>query len=361
MVVSTLPSTLLPLTPSSLPLQNLFSHLWSAFDARLLSTHSLGGQTSAFQAFVQSAVDVTQLLVERTWAVEKETAEWLVKDQLGGRVWGEAVILLGAKGGRRGAAPVETEARILAQSAAKLGRIAPELLGLLMGEVEHTTLAAAFPETGAGAFLPRALPALTELRDAAPGAVDGTIRKLADGCVERLFQLENARAYADALTAILQSRPDLFPADRVAALAQGLQAHTAELADALPPPDVAKLFAAVADVAGPEKEPLLASLSAYTETEDVPRGKRFALVNALASVDGLLGAGSLDKLASEAVRSALDSDDGAAIAIASSALKSEGEFAATDRANFQTGSRPRCGKTSSTAYARWYPTLSTLY
>jgi hypothetical protein len=43
-VISTIPDTLLPLqSPPSLPLQNLFSNLWSAVDARLLSTHSLPG------------------------------------------------------------------------------------------------------------------------------------------------------------------------------------------------------------------------------------------------------------------------------------------------------------------------------
>lgn len=324
-IVSTLPPALLPLNASSLPLQNLFSHLWSPVDARLLSTHSLGNQPSAFQSFLQSAADVTQLLIDRTHASEKETAAWLVKDQLADRVWSEGVIVLGAKGGRRGTTPVETEAKIFTQTAGKTGKAAPELLPPLLAEVERLTLAACFPGTGTSAFLPRALPALTELRAVAPEAVDATIRKIAEGCTERLFQLENAPVYAETLTTILQKRKDLFPADQVSALSQGLQAHTAELVEALQPNDVAALFAAVADVAGPEKDALLSSLKGYAESEEVPREKRFALTSAIVTAGGLLDAGSMDQRAQEASRAALESDDPTAISITASAVTSDGK------------------------------------
>lgn len=329
-IVSTLPPTLLPLNSSSLPLQNLFSHLWSPVDARLLSTHSLGTQPSAFQSFLQSAADVTQLLIDRTHASEKETAEWLVKTQLGDRVWGEGVITLGAKGGRRGTTPAETEAKIFSQTAGKTARASSELLPPLMAEVERLTMSACFPETGTGAFLSRALPALSELRDVAPEAVDSIIRKIAEACTERLFQLDNAPVYAEALTNILQRRADLFPAEQVAALSQGLQAHTAELVEALQPNDVARLFAAVAQVAGPEKDALLSSLKNYAESEDVAREKRFALTSAIVTAGGLLDAGSMDQRAQEASRAALESDDSTAISITASAVTSDGELRLVD-------------------------------
>lgn len=125
-IVSTLPDELLPLEggPSE-PLQSFLTHLWSPMDARLLSTHSLPNQQSAFQAFFQDAVDCTVFLLGKAMRRQdgQGTAEWLVQEQLVGRAWGEGVLDMGAKGGKRrgqDTAP-EFEADVFGKA---LGRIA---------------------------------------------------------------------------------------------------------------------------------------------------------------------------------------------------------------------------------------------
>ncbi|GMK59535.1 hypothetical protein CspeluHIS016_0801410 [Cutaneotrichosporon spelunceum] len=323
-IVSTVPTALLPLSsPPSLALQNLFSHLWSPADARLLSTHSLGGQPSALQAFLQSTADIATYLFEKTG---DETQAWLVKDQLGTRLWGEGVVDMGGKGGRRGAPPVETEAKIAAKAVSKVLDIAPNSLSAFMEEVERSTLDRSFDEKHA--FLARALPALTCLREAGPSVhqpIDEIIVKLADGCTERLFEVNDAApALAEVLVAILRARKDLFPPERVHVLSQGLQAHLRELVGALSPALVAKLFDAVATAASAgEKEALLTTLWDFV-TSDREQGPRFALVTGiLGNGPGLVGAQRLDAIAREAVRVALSSDDAAAISIASQAVVSD--------------------------------------
>ncbi|BEI93821.1 uncharacterized protein CcaverHIS019_0602800 [Cutaneotrichosporon cavernicola] len=323
-IVSTVPAVLLPLSsPPSLALLNLFSHLWSPADARLLSTHGLGGQPSAFQAFLQSTADIAAYLLEKT---TDETQAWLVKDQLGTRIWGEGVVDMGGKGGRRGAPPVETEAKIAAKAIGKVVEIAPNSLPAFMEEVERTTLGTCFDEKHA--FLARALPALTLLREAGPSvhqSIDEIIVKLADGCTERLFEVDDAApGLAEALVAILKRRPDLFPSERVHILSQGLQAHLNELVGALSPALIAKLFDAVVAVASAdEKDALLSALWGFV-TSDGEQGQRFALATGiLGDGPGLIGAQRLDAIAREAVRAALTSDDAAAVSIASQAVVSD--------------------------------------
>jgi hypothetical protein len=327
-VISTLPPTLLPLSsPLSLPLQNLFSHLWSPVDARLLSTVALGGQPSAFQAFIQAAVDVTVSLTDKA---AEDVAQWLVKEQLGARVWGEGVILYGAKGGRRGSAPVETEAAIVGKAISRVVAVSSELATLFTNEVERTTLAACFTDDK-HAFLPRALPALTALRAGSPAieaAVDGTLIKVAQGCTEHIFQhvSDEARApaavQADALIALLNARPDLFPPERVEVLSQGLQAHIPEVVATLPSATAAALFAAVAArSAEADRVALVAALWAYVDGV-AEQSSRFAFAAGMLEADtaGLFGAGSLDTVGAEAARAALASDDAVALTIASKAV-----------------------------------------
>lgn len=328
-VISTLPPTLLPLSsPPSLPLQNLFSHMWSPVDARLLATHSLGSQPSAFQAFLQAALESTAFLVEKAQNTgEAETAAWLVKEQLGSRVWGEGVALMGAKGGRRGATPVETEAKMCTKPVEKLVALSTSLADLFMVEVERTTLAACFNDKST--FLARALNALTALRKASPhidAAVDATILKIAEGCTERLFQLvadhtAGAATHADALVGILRARPDLFPPQRMEVLSQGLQAHIPELI-AFTPTTVAALFDATAALASEaDKEALLASLWAFLESDSVEQVARFALTQGiLEDSTVLVGNGRLDTIATEATRAALTTHDATALGIASAAV-----------------------------------------
>jgi hypothetical protein len=323
-IVSTIPAALLPLSsPPSLALQNLFSHIWSPADARLLSTHSLGAQPSAFQAFLQSTSDISTYLLEKT---ADETQAWLVKDQLGSRVWGEGVVEMGGKGGRRGQPPVETEAKIAAKAVGRVVEIAPNSLPALLEEVERSTLDGSFNEKHA--FLARALPALTFLREAGPSvhqSVDEIIVKLADGCTERLFEVnEAASVFAEALVGILKARADLFPPDRVHVLSQGLQAHLSELVAALSPALVAKLFDSVVAVASAEeKEALLSALWGFVTSEG-EQGQRFALATGiLGDGSALVDAQRLDIIAREAVRAALTSDDVAAVSIASQAVVSD--------------------------------------
>lgn len=349
-IVSTIPTALLPLSsPPSLQVQNLFSHLWSPVDSRLLSTHSLGGQPSAFQAFLQSATDITTYLLEKATG---ETQDWLVSNQLGSRVWGEGVVAMGGKGGRRGAPPVETEAKIAARAVGKVVDVAPNSVPALLAEIEKPALAESFGDKNA--FLPRALPALTILRTASPSVhepVDDIILKLADGCTERLFQHVGespAGGLAEALVGILKARSDLFPPERVHVLSQGLQAHVGELVTTLAPSLVATLFDAVVAVASEdEKESLLNALWSFV-TSDVDQKQRFALADGiLGSGAGLIGAKRLDSIALEASRSALATGDASALSIASAAVVSDGEFNCRDNADPQTGSRMRRETTSS--------------
>lgn len=338
-VVSTLPTSILPLTsPPSLPVQNLFSHLWSPVDARLLSTHTLGNQPSAFQAFLQSAADVTVYLLEKAHANERELAQWLVMEQLGQRVWEQGVIQTGGKGGRRGTTPPETEAGIAAKATAKLISLSPDLVALFLNDVERATVAACFgADLDGPSFLPRALNALTALREAGAEVqppIDGIILTIANGCTERLFEHVSEEAvsstpYAEALVEILRKRSDLFTPDRVQVLSQGLQAHVGELADELPPPLMATLFDATVAVASEaESKALTAALWGYIESTELKQSKRFALARGVVESrsTGLLHQHSLDAVAVEATRAALSDKTPTAILISSSAAASNGEY-----------------------------------
>lgn len=341
-VISTLPTTILPLTAGpGVALQNLFSHLWSPVDARLLSTHTLGAQPSAFQAFLQSAIDVTTFLLEKaTNGGEHETAQWLVKGQLGSRVWGEGVAVMGAKGGRRGAPPVETEAKMTAKAVNRVVALSVggTLTDPLLAEIKRTTLEASFPaeeDAKRPAFLSRATSALSELRTASPqieNAVDDIILQIADGCTERMFNLVGERSpaavpQAEGLVGILTKRKDLFPPERVQVLSQGLQAHLPELVDTLSPQLLASLLDAVASASSTaEADSLRTALWKYVESDAVERPKRFALASGIlgSGAAGLLSEKSLDAIAKEASRSVLQEEDSVALSIATAAVVSKG-------------------------------------
>ena len=112
----------LPLSadPSS-RLSALFSHLWSPVDARLLSTHTLPNQQSAFQVFLQSACDCVLLLAGRAVKNdEQEVTRWLVNTQLGERGWKGCVLVFGGRSGRRRGVQPETEAKIYVQAIVRL-------------------------------------------------------------------------------------------------------------------------------------------------------------------------------------------------------------------------------------------------
>lgn len=347
--VSTIPISLLPLTsPPSLPLQNLFSHLWSPVDARLLSTHTLGNQPSAFQAFLQAAAETTTYLLEKAQANEEELAQWLVKDQLGARLWGEGVIQMGGKGGRRGVAPPETEASIAAKAVSKLVGISTALVEPFVREVDQTTLKACFhTDRKLQSFLPRALNALTALRQAGSAIevpVDSIIVSIANGCTERLFdcaaEKEAISGYAVALVDILRKRKNLFSAEEVEVLLQGLQAHVGELANALPPSLLAPLFDSTIAIAGDaESNVLLDALWGHVNSQDVEQAKRFALARGIieSKSTSLLHQHSLDTIAAEATRAALANNDSTAQFVASSAAPSSGRFIVEAYTYYQNG------------------------
>lgn len=332
-VVSTLPPTLLPLTsPQSIPLQNLFSHLWSPVDARMLSTQTIGAQQSAFQAFLKAAVDITVYLAEKAHgAGNDETVSWLLKDQFGTRVWGEGVAQLGGKGGRRGAPSVETEAKIAADAAHYIVSMTPELTSTLMDEIERTTLKACFEEEK-HSFLSRALNALSTLREGdqrIQQRVDAIIVKIADSCSEHIFHhlsegsKSAATLQAQALVEILTARPDLFPPERVEVLSQSLQAHIPEIVTNLAPATAAALFDATTSAASEsERSAFLSALWTFVESEGVEQSTRFGLAAGMleSGATGLLPDNSLDTVATEAARAALATDDATALTIATKAI-----------------------------------------
>ena len=111
-VISTLPSNLLPVVDLSSQLEELFAQFWFPADSRLLSTHAPMGQNSAFVEFVLAVIDCTSYLTTKSLSALPEeqkigskdvtgrlleaaipgdgsAATWLVQQQLARRVWGD--------------------------------------------------------------------------------------------------------------------------------------------------------------------------------------------------------------------------------------------------------------------------------
>ncbi|TXT13101.1 hypothetical protein VHUM_01502 [Vanrija humicola] len=247
---------------------------------------------------------------------------------------------MGAKGGRRGAPPVETEAKITAKAVSRVVTLSVggTLTDPLLAEIKRTTLEACFPaevDAKRPAFLARATAALTELRTASPQietAVDEIILQIADGCTERLFSLVGERSpaavpQAEGLVGILTRRKDLFPPERVHVLSQGLQAHLPELVDTLSPQLLASLLDAVAGTSSTsEADSLRTAVWGYVQSDAVERPKRFALAAGIlgSGAAGLLSQNSLDAVALEASRGLLQDDGEVASSIVTAAVVSKG-------------------------------------
>jgi len=227
-IISTLPQSLLPLADGPSPqLQTLFSHLWSPVDARLLSTHALPGQPSAFQAFLRDSVDCTSYLIGKCSKIEggEATAKWLVGEQLGDRVWKQGVLEFGGRsaGRRTVQARPETEASTFGQVLAKLGKTSNELQRDLLDSISTTTLAqtGSTDEKTALALLPRILPVLRAVEDVneqeeVKTALDQIRAELTGQCAAAL-EAESlgpiTTAYLEVLVSTIKDHPEVVTAD----------------------------------------------------------------------------------------------------------------------------------------------------
>lgn len=154
-LISTIPEQLLPLRHTeSGPLSQLFLHLWSPIDARLLSTHSLPDQHSAFQQFFQAAIDSTFYLIGKPARSDKhDVAEWMLRQQLVTKGWIDGVLELGAKGGRRRGQDVgaEYEAEVFGKALDRLAITNESLLELALPSMQESFCSRCFdPEHDEG-------------------------------------------------------------------------------------------------------------------------------------------------------------------------------------------------------------------
>lgn len=200
-VLSTLPPSLLLLVGSSLQLQTLFSHLWAPLDSRLLSTHCLPGQKSAFQVFFQAILECTIFLIGKSWKEKdgKEAAMWLVKEQLGNRAWKEGVLLMGGRAGGRHVprgCTEESEASAFGSTLGRLASIDQLLLDQIRVVLTQTLSDACFPQENPESgpmevsILPRSLSILSAIRDAiAASQVIGLVDQLMEDLIEKLSEV----------------------------------------------------------------------------------------------------------------------------------------------------------------------------
>lgn len=226
-VVSTIPESILSLaSPPSTTLQTFFSHLWAPVDARLLATHTLPGQPSAFQIFLQDALDITCWMIRKCSAEgsSMETGHWLAVEQLGKRVWAEGVLAMGGKSARRGQAPIETEAQRFGKAVA---RLETSLINDLVDVMRETSVGWCFPSEdtrrATESHLPRLMPVMSAARgdhasqvladglDAIVAAVSSrVVTDLADASQT---QSPVATVLAEFLVTALTARPQVVPGD----------------------------------------------------------------------------------------------------------------------------------------------------
>ena len=230
-VISTIPSSLLPLEPEpSLTLKKLFSHLWSPVDARLLSTHALPGQPSAFQAFLRDAVDCTTFLIGKAWKAEfgMQTSLWLVVEQMGERIWAEGVFDMGGRAktrGTRGSGLIEQEALVAGTALSRVAGISDQLATAIMPVIQRGMIGRCFPSAEeqskkAVTLLPRCLDILSAIRNTNTNeiilhGVDDIIKQLASDSVVRLIesvseQSATSPVFVEALVEILRSHVTLI-------------------------------------------------------------------------------------------------------------------------------------------------------
>lgn len=226
-VVSTMPESVLPLQKGlSNQLQNFFSHLLSPVDARAMSTHSLPGQASAFQTLLRTAVDCIIYLAGKASQSEEgaQTAEWLVTQQLGERVWSEGVLGMGGRAVVRRSAPnqrSEEEALMVGSALSRVAAIrGPEALTALVQQIDNALVEACFAppssDRRAQPVLGRSLDILQALKDAcaaetAANELDTAFVRIFERAVEMLAtdiqeRDEQGRARAEILSKMLRSK-----------------------------------------------------------------------------------------------------------------------------------------------------------
>ncbi|WVR07509.1 hypothetical protein IAU60_004551 [Kwoniella sp. DSM 27419] len=340
-VISTLSADVLSLTASpASQVHNLFSHLWSPVDSRLLSTHSLPGQTSAFQTFLQALLDCTGYLIGKAWAAEggKDTALWLVGHQLGDRAWKEGVLELGGKaGGRRAQKGIaqETEATAFSRVLGRLATTDQSLIGQLTPAMQASMKQACFEGDTPGPALSRsvhilgAIKAATEVR-AVIDLADELTSQVSQELIERVSvalsaESESALRYVEALVELLRENSSLVAEVQKENLARTLQEHSARLADVLPPQLLVDLLGVLHSASSTEGKDLCEkALELLLQSDRIDSSKRFAITQNLVgqSQSGLLQTGSLDHIATEATQIALSTGSADATAVSVEALRS---------------------------------------
>ncbi|WWC71538.1 uncharacterized protein I206_105496 [Kwoniella pini CBS 10737] len=337
-VISTLPDDFLPLSPSLTPqVQNLFSHIWAPIDSRLLSTHSLPGQQSAFQVFLQSMVDCTGYLISKALSSEEgtETASWLVKSQLGDRVWTEGVLEFGGRGGGRRAQKgpsQELEAGSFGKAFGRLSTSSPDLAQDLSEIVTKALLAACFPENPSSTVLPRATSILSALQnsndsDVVKKTVERSFADLYDRSVGHMSQSllgegGSAITIIEALVEILKQDSCPIQSDAQDALISIMQQSRFQLASLLPSTLLTALLEAIYSISTRQTD-IQAFATSLLQSTDLEPSERFALTRSLLEVpsSGLLQPGSLDSIATESTELALSSNSAEPTSVAISCLK----------------------------------------
>ena len=341
-VISTLPTSLLPLQlgPTS-PVQILSSHLWSPVDAQLLSTHALPGQPSAFQAFLRDITDCIIFLIGKSLRAEAgETAEWLVGDQLGARVWKEGVLELGGKSAGRRAPPgtrQEGEASIFGQALARLFGLSSDLGTSLLEKVQNLTLDACSNST----ILPqRVLPIITAVRDV---NTDLAVLQGLDELITMLAAQSLSAVRLSPLSAIIVPHVGLLVEtiksysvvlkkqwNEVSILAsigliwqelyECLQQSSSDLIHSVSPGLFVSFISTIAQ-AFPNDLQRLRDIF-WPVVQDVSQETRFALTRGLLKAQSpLLTSDSLDSIIEEATQVALTDRDSKAVTLAASCIQ----------------------------------------
>jgi hypothetical protein len=171
-------------------------------------------------------VDVTTFLIGRANRREggRETVEWLVKEQLGERVWADGVLTYGGRAGvRRGvktAGANETEAGVFAQALARVCALDPSLMDILMPILSQDMMGSCFPagDHKTPTILPRSLAIVNAVNagttnDMVQKTLDDIVSDIAEGCVNRLLDEVTTKSagssvYAETLVEILRGRSE---------------------------------------------------------------------------------------------------------------------------------------------------------
>ncbi|WWD02614.1 hypothetical protein V865_000654 [Kwoniella europaea PYCC6329] len=338
-VISTLPTDLLPLVPSpTSQLQNLFSHIRAPVDSRLLSTHSLPGQQSAFQVFLQSMLDCTGYLISKAWSTDDggETASWLVNTQLGDKLWKEGVLEFGGRGGGRRAqkgASQEIEANAFGRSLGRLSTVDAGLAKELSEIVKQSILEGCFPENPSSSILSRSLSILSALKASTDSEIvlqttEQSITSLLQRCVEALPKsiAGDGVSFVTIVETLIEGYKQytrLVHDETTNALVQVVQDNPGVLSTALPSDLLVSLLSVIQSNSSTNQERIQQITLSLLQSSEIDTSKRFLFAQSLLSAptDGLLQPGSLDNLATESTQSALASNSPEPTSVTISCLK----------------------------------------